>query len=77
MADEFDMSFFQNKGLDHGCFSPLSILLPHDPEWPTTIIPLQMGVLQFLGALAPRAATSSAVADPQRDRELSWRISRS
>jgi gallate dioxygenase len=47
MADEFDMSFFQNKGLDHGCFSPLSILLPHDPEWPTTIIPLQMGVLQF------------------------------
>jgi gallate dioxygenase len=26
MADEFDMSFFQDKPLDHGCFSPLSML---------------------------------------------------
>ena len=47
MADEFDMSFFQDKGLDHGCFSPLSVLLPHDPEWPLPIVPLQVGVLQF------------------------------
>ncbi|HWW63438.1 MAG TPA: gallate dioxygenase [Sphingomonadaceae bacterium] len=47
MADEFDMSFFQNKPLDHGCFSPLSILLPHEPDWPTPIVPLQVGVLQF------------------------------
>ncbi len=47
MADEFDMSFFQNKPLDHGCFSPLSILLPHKPDWPMPIIPLAMGVLQF------------------------------
>ena len=23
MADEFDMSFFQDKPLDHGCFSPI------------------------------------------------------
>src|SRR3954470_11742447 len=29
MADDFDMSFFQGRGLDHGCFSPLSIMLPH------------------------------------------------
>jgi hypothetical protein len=28
MADEFDMSFFQDKPLDHGCFSPLSLLCP-------------------------------------------------
>jgi gallate dioxygenase len=47
MADEFDMSFFQNRALDHGCFSPLSMLCPHLPEWPVSIIPLQMGVLQF------------------------------
>ena len=47
MADEFDMSFFQDKGLDHGCFSPLSVLLPHDGGWPMPIVPLQMGVLQF------------------------------
>lgn len=47
VADEFDLSCFQNKGLDHGCFSPLSLLLPHDPEWPAAIVPLQVGVLQF------------------------------
>ncbi|MGZ5032450.1 MAG: gallate dioxygenase [Usitatibacter sp.] len=47
MADEFDMSFFQRKALDHGCFSPLSMMLPHEPAWPTAIVPLQVGVLQF------------------------------
>ena len=47
MADEFDMAFFQDKPLDHGCFSPLSVLLPHEPEWPIPIVPLQVGVLQF------------------------------
>jgi len=47
VADEFDLSYFQNKGLDHGCFSPLSLLLPHEPEWPAAIVPLQVGVLQF------------------------------
>ena len=45
VADEFDLSFFQNKGLDHGCFSPLSLLLPHENGWPTRVIPLQVGVL--------------------------------
>jgi gallate dioxygenase len=49
MADEFDMSFFQQKPLDHGCFSPLSILWPHEKDggWPGSIVPLQVGVLQF------------------------------
>ncbi|WP_426785334.1 gallate dioxygenase [Rahnella variigena] len=47
MADEFDMSFFQDKPLDHGLFSPLSALLPHEGGWPTQIVPLQIGVLQF------------------------------
>jgi gallate dioxygenase len=47
MADEFDMSFFQGKPLDHGCFSPLSMLWPHEPQWPGRIVPLQVGVLQF------------------------------
>jgi gallate dioxygenase len=47
MADEFDMSFFQRKPLDHGCFSPLSMMLPHEPRWPAAIVPLQVGVLQF------------------------------
>lgn len=47
VADEFDMSFFQDKALDHGCFSPLSMLCPHEPAWPVKIVPLQVGVLQF------------------------------
>jgi gallate dioxygenase len=47
MADEFDMSFFQDKPLDHGCFSPLSMLCPHEPAWPVKLVPLQVGVLQF------------------------------
>ncbi len=46
-ADEFDMSFFQGKPLDHGCFSPLSMLWPHEPDWPGAIVPLQVGVLLF------------------------------
>ena len=47
VTDEFDMSFFQNRALDHGCFSPLSMLCPHKPEWPVKLVPLQMGVLQL------------------------------
>jgi len=47
VADEFDLSFFQARGLDHGVFSPLSMMLPHEPEWPVALVPLQVGVLQF------------------------------
>ncbi|MDP9600268.1 UNVERIFIED_ORG: gallate dioxygenase [Variovorax paradoxus] len=46
VADEFDMSFFQDRALDHGVFSPLSLLCPHKPAWPIPVIPLQVGVLQ-------------------------------
>jgi gallate dioxygenase len=47
VADEFDLAYFQDKPLDHGCFSPLSMLWPHEPEWPGAIVPLQIGVLEF------------------------------
>lgn len=48
MAEEFDLSVFQNRALDHGCFSPLSVMLPHTPDgWPCALVPLQVGVLQF------------------------------
>jgi gallate dioxygenase len=46
-AAEFDLSFFQQKPLDHGCFSPLSMLWPYQSGWPGAIVPLQIGVLQF------------------------------
>ena len=47
VADEFDLSYFQAKGLDHGVFSPLSIMLPHKDGWPAALVPLQVGVLEF------------------------------
>lgn len=47
-TDEFDMATFRGKPLDHGIFSPLSVLLQHDGDtWPLQIVPLQVGVLQF------------------------------
>jgi len=46
-ADEFDLSYFQAKPLDHGCFSPLSVMWPHQQGWPGAIVPLQVGVLEF------------------------------
>ncbi|EKO3512433.1 gallate dioxygenase [Vibrio fluvialis] len=47
VADEFDLSVFQKKPLDHGCFSPLSMISPQTSGWSGTIVPLQVGVLQF------------------------------
>jgi gallate dioxygenase len=47
VADEFDLSFFQDRPMDHGFFSPLSMLWPHETEWPGKIVPLQVGVLQL------------------------------
>jgi gallate dioxygenase len=47
VSEEFDLSFFQDKALDHGAFSPLSVLWPHEPAWPAPIVPLQVGVVQF------------------------------
>lgn len=48
MSEEFDMSFFQDKALDHGCFSPLSVMCERtETGWPLSIVPLQVGVLQF------------------------------
>src|SRR5215469_9296571 len=41
VTDEFDMSTFQDKPLDHGFFSPMSVLLDRpDGAWPTKIVPL-------------------------------------
>lgn len=47
VSEEFDMAFFQDKALDHGCFSPMSMLRGNGASWPAPIVPLQVGVLQF------------------------------
>ena len=46
-AEEFDISIFRGKPLDHGCFSPLSMLANPDGTWPWKVLPFQVGVLQF------------------------------
>ncbi|RZF63427.1 gallate dioxygenase [Sphingomonas populi] len=45
--DEFDMAFFQNKPIDHGIASPLPLLWPHVPDWPGTVVPIAINVLQY------------------------------
>ncbi|MGJ4895641.1 MULTISPECIES: gallate dioxygenase [unclassified Bradyrhizobium] len=47
MADEFDMSFFQGKPVDHGLLSPLSMMGDASGPWPGMVVPLQVGVLQL------------------------------
>lgn len=47
VANEFDLSYFQGKGLDHGAFSPLSVMVDHDREsgWAVKLLPIACGVL--------------------------------
>lgn len=47
VADEFDMSFFQGKPVDHGFVSPVSMLADDQGPWPGQVVPLQVGVLQL------------------------------
>ncbi len=47
VADEFDLSFFQGKPVDHGLLSPLSMLADEQGPWAGTVVPLQVGVLQL------------------------------
>jgi gallate dioxygenase len=54
VADEFDLAYFQGKGLDHGFFSPMSLLWPHENGWPGAIVPLQVGVLNLPSPSAKR-----------------------
>ncbi len=46
-TDEFDISFFQKKPIDHGLFSPLSMMTDRGELWSNCVIPFQVGVLQF------------------------------
>ena len=45
--DEFDLTFLHNNPIDHGIASPLPLLWPHDPDWPGTIVPIAINVLQY------------------------------
>lgn len=45
--DEFDLTVFQDKPIDHGCAAPLPLLWPHAPDWPGTVVPIAINVLQY------------------------------
>jgi gallate dioxygenase len=45
--DEFDLSVFQDRPLDHGVFSPLPLLWPHKDGWPGAVVPIQVNVVQY------------------------------
>lgn len=46
VANAFDLSYFQGKTLDHGAFSPLSVMVDHDDKgWATKLLPIVCGVL--------------------------------
>jgi hypothetical protein len=47
VGEEFDLTIFQDRALDHGCNSPLSLMLPHDGGWPVSLVPLEVNVLQY------------------------------
>jgi protocatechuate 4,5-dioxygenase beta chain len=46
IADEFDISIFQELPLDHGVHSPLTMMWPKSPDWPGAVIPLVVNVVQ-------------------------------
>jgi protocatechuate 4,5-dioxygenase beta chain len=46
VADEFDLTLFQDLPLDHGLHSPLTMMWPMSPDWPGAVIPLVVNVLQ-------------------------------
>ncbi len=46
VAEEFDIATFFDRPLDHGVFSPLPLLLPHEPEWPAALLPVAVNVVQ-------------------------------
>jgi protocatechuate 4,5-dioxygenase beta chain len=45
--DEFDLTVFQDKSIDHGVASPLPLLWSHQPDWPGTVVPIAINVLQY------------------------------
>jgi len=46
VADEFDLTLFQDLPIDHGLHSPLTMMWPSAPDWPGAVIPLVVNVLQ-------------------------------
>ena len=75
VAEEFDISVFQDLPLDHGLHSPLTMMWPSKPDWPGAVIPLVVNVLQH-PLPTPRRCYKLGQAIRRRSRAIP-RISRS
>lgn len=60
---------FQNKPIEHGIASPLPLLWQYVPDWPGTIGPIAINVLQYPPADGP-PLLSAGPGCPARDRNL-------
>lgn len=47
VSAEFDIATFFDRPLDHGVFSPLPLLMPHEPAWPAALVPVSVNVVQY------------------------------
>jgi len=47
ILDEFDMTIVNKMDVDHGLTVPLSIMFGQPNEWPVTVIPLCVNVIQY------------------------------
>jgi protocatechuate 4,5-dioxygenase, beta chain len=47
ILDEFDLTIVNNMTVDHGLTVPLSLMFGQPKEWPTTVIPLAVNVVQY------------------------------
>ena len=47
ILDAFDITIVNNMPVDHGCTVPLSVLFGNPNEWPCSIIPLCVNVIQY------------------------------
>jgi protocatechuate 4,5-dioxygenase, beta chain len=47
VKDEFDITMVSEMTVDHGCTVPLSIAFGQPEEWPCTVIPLCVNVIQY------------------------------
>jgi len=70
IADEFDISVFQDLPLDHGLHSPLTMMWPTKPDWPARVVPLVVNVvgpsvpltgLRIVSPFVPSTRTSNLV----------------
>jgi len=54
----------ESRGLDHGAFSPLSLLFDHKIGWPTKLVPLAVGVPAMALATPLASVTPPLVVPP-------------